>query len=241
MGQVNLLTAFAAGVVSFLSPCVLPLIPGYISFISGVTLQDLKSDQLEAAQVRRAFISSVWFVLGFSAVFVALGASATAIGSLLIQQNALFRIAAGVIIIGLGVHLVGIVRIPFLQVEKKFEVQRRPIHLMGAFLIGAAFAFGWTPCIGPILAGILALAASQDTVGQGMLLLGVYSLGLGIPFLMTSLGIQAFFRFFLKFKKYLRMVEIFSGLLLVAIGILIITDRLSILIQYMGFFNRFAI
>lgn len=172
---------------------------------------------------------------------MALGASATAIGALLVRQDALFRIASGAIIIGLGVHLIGIVRIPFLQAEKKFEIRQRPIHLAGAFLVGAAFAFGWTPCIGPILAGILALAAAQETVNQGMLLLGVYSLGLGIPFLLTSLGVGAFFRFFARFKKYLRVVEIFSGLLLVAIGVLILTDRLSLLIQYLGFFNRFAI
>ncbi|PIQ81671.1 MAG: cytochrome C biogenesis protein [Candidatus Omnitrophica bacterium CG11_big_fil_rev_8_21_14_0_20_64_10] len=241
MTGVNFLTAAVAGVVSFLSPCVLPLIPGYISFISGVSLSDLQTADSHSAAVRRAFVSSVWFVLGFAIVFTLMGATATAVGSLLVRQLALFRIAAGMVIIGLGVHLIGIVRIPFLQAERRFELKRGPVHPIGALLIGAAFAFGWTPCIGPILAGILALAATQETVGQGMALLAVYSLGLGVPFLLTSLGVQAFLRFFARFKRYLRVVEILSGILLVGIGVLILTDRLTGLIQYFGFFNRFAL
>ena len=239
-GSLNLVTALLAGLVSFLSPCVLPLIPGYISFISGVSLQDLQSSQGKGA-ARRAFLSSCWFVLGFSIVFIALGASATALGSFLLPKLQALRWAAGALIILFGLHLVGIFRIPFLQYEKKVEVRQRPLTAIGALLVGAAFAFGWTPCIGPILAGILALASTQETIWQGMLLLAAYSLGLGLPFLGTSLGVQAFFRFFSRFRKYLRVVEVASGLLLLLVGFLIMTNRLMLLSQHLTFFNRFSV
>jgi cytochrome c-type biogenesis protein len=151
------------------------------------------------------------------------------------------RIVAGAVIVVFGLHLTGIFRIPFLQYEKKVEVRQRPLTAVGVFLVGAAFAFGWTPCIGPILAGILALASTQETVPQGMLLLAAYSLGLGLPFLAASLGVQAFLRFFGRFKGYLRAVEIASGLLLLLVGVLIMTDRLTLLARYLTFFNRFAL
>ena len=240
-GSLNLFTAFLAGIVSFLSPCVLPLIPGYISFISGLSLQDLQSPDGGAGTTRRAFLSSCWFVLGFSLVFIGLGASATAVGSLLLPRLAALRVVAGAAVFVFGLHLTGIFRIPFLQVEKKLEVRQRPLTAIGALLVGAAFAFGWTPCIGPILAGILALASTQETIGQGMFLLASYSLGLGLPFLATSLGVQAFFRFFRRFRRYLRAVEIGSGLLLLAIGFLIMTNRLTLLSGYLTFFNRFSL
>ena len=241
MDKLNLATAAVAGLVSFLSPCVLPLIPGYISFISGVSLQDLRSEALPRQAARRAFVSSLWFVLGFSAVFIALGASATAVGELLLKKLSLLRVIAGLVIILLGLHLTGLFRIGWLQMEKKIEVRRRPLTALGALLVGAAFAFGWTPCIGPILAGILGLASTQETIGQGMLLLAAYSLGLGLPFLATSLGIEPFFRFLGRFRRYLRVVEVASGLLLVAVGLLMMTDRLSLLARSLGFLNRFAL
>ena len=241
MSSLNLATAFIAGLVSFLSPCVLPLIPGYVCFVSGVSLQDLQVSGPNPVSVRRAFVSTVWFVLGFSAVFIVLGASATTLGALLLRKLALFRWVAGAVIMLFGIHLTGLVRIPFLQVEKKFEVRSRPLTQAGAFLVGAAFAFGWTPCIGPILAGILALASTQETIGRGMLLLAVYSAGLGLPFLATSLGIGVFLRVFARFKRYLRAVEIASGILLLLIGLLIMTDRLSAFTQSVPFFNRFSL
>ena len=234
MSGLNFATAFLAGLVSFLSPCVLPLIPGYISFISGISLPDLQSPEGAKRATRRAFLSSCWFVLGFSLVFIALGASATALGTLLLQKLSALRVIAGAIIIIFGLHLIGVFRIPFLQYENKFEVRQRPLTAIGALLVGAAFAFGWTPCIGPILAGILSLASTQETIGQGMLLLAAYSLGLGLPFLAASLGVQAFFRFFSKFKRYLRVVEILSGILLLAVGVLIATNRLE---QLTGIFT----
>lgn len=240
---VNVLTAFLGGLVSFLSPCVLPLVPGYISFISGLSLQELQEQGAAGLRgvIRRAFVSSCWFVLGFTLVFVVLGASATVLGGLLLSRISALRVAAGAVIVLFGLHLIGIFRIPFLQYEKKLEVRARPLNAVGAVVVGAAFAFGWTPCIGPILAGILALASTQETVGQGMLLLTAYSLGLGIPFLATSLGVQAFFRFLGRFRRYLRVVEIASGVLLLAIGVLILTDRLALLSRYLTFFNRFAL
>ena len=241
MTDISFLTAALAGLVSFLSPCVLPLIPGYISFISGVSLQELRETAVAKETLRRAFVSSLWFVLGFSLVFVALGASATALGQLFLQRLEILKRIAGGVVILFGLHLIGVIRIPFLQYEKKLDVGKKPLTGVGAVVVGAAFAFGWTPCIGPILAGILALASTQETVLEGMLLLTVYSLGLGIPFLLTSLGVQAFWRFFTRFRRYLRAVEVVSGLLLVGIGILIVTDRLTALAQYLTFFNRFSL
>lgn len=241
MTSVNLWTAAIAGVVSFLSPCVLPLIPGYISFISGVSFEDLKAGVRDPQVSRRVFGMSVAFVLGFTAVFVALGASASVIGAWLLKRLTLLQQIAGVVIIVLGLHLAGIFRIPLLLMEKRVEVRRRPVGAVGAFLIGMAFAFGWTPCIGPILAGILALAATEGTVGRGMALLAVYSLGLGGPFLLTSLFVRTFWAFLARLRPYLRVVEVASGLLLVGVGFLILTDRLTALVQYLGFFNRFSL
>ncbi len=241
MEQVTLLAAAAAGLVSFLSPCVLPLVPGYISFISGVSLEALREGRADEVKTSRVFLSAVWFVLGFSAVFVALGASATALGTVLLTRIALLRQVAGVIIVILGLHLIGLFRIGFLQYQKKVDVRSRPMSAVGAFVVGAAFAFGWTPCIGPILAGILTLASTQETVVKGMGLLAVYSLGLGIPFLLTSLGVQRFLKFSARFRKHLRVVEILAGALLVGVGILILTDRFTLLTQHLTFFNRFAL
>lgn len=240
MNQLNFLTAALAGLISFLSPCVLPLIPGYISFISGLSLQDLQGSASRREILWRSFSSSLWFVGGFSVVFILLGASATALGQVLLKKLDLFKQVAGVIIVIFGLHLIGIFRIPFLQYEKKLEVKQRPLTALGAFSVGAAFAFGWTPCIGPVLAGILALASTQETILKGMLLLGVYSIGLGVPFLLTSLFVPAFLKFFSRFRRYLRVVEVLSGILLVMIGVLIFSGRLSALAQYLSAFNRFS-
>ena len=240
MSSVNLLTAAVAGLLSFLSPCVLPLIPGYISFISGVSLQELQAGS-DRKILLRTFVSTVWFVLGFSVVFILLGASATAVGRVLLTNLALFGRIAGAVIILFGIHLIGIVRIPFLQYEKKLHVRHRPLTGLGAFLVGAAFAFGWTPCIGPVLAAILAVASVQETVVRGMVLLSVYSLGLGIPFLITSLCGPVFLRLLGRVRWLPRAVEVVSGLLLVGIGLLMLTNRLTLLAQHLTFFNRFSL
>lgn len=227
--NISILLAFGAGILSFLSPCVLPLIPGYISFISGASMQQLTAGD-EIKKVRtKVLLSSLFFVLGFSAVFIALGASATAIGKLLLQYMRPLSIAAGIVIILIGIHLTGMIKIPALYKEKRIHVQSRPVGILGAFIIGLAFAFGWTPCIGPILAGILAVAGSQETITQGIVLLTAYSLGLGIPFMLTALSITLFFKAFDKIKKYFKIIEWVSGILLIIIGILMITGGLTII------------
>jgi cytochrome c-type biogenesis protein len=236
MEPVSLIAAFVAGLLSFVSPCVLPLIPGYISFISGVTLEDMRGGETAGAGVAprwRILATSVAFVLGFSLVFVSLGASASALGKLLLPRLSLLGRIAGVAIILFGLHTMGILRIGWLYGEKRVQARAKPAGLLGAGVVGIAFAFGWTPCIGPILAGILAVAAAQETVSQGIRLLAVYSLGLGIPFLVTALAINRFFAAFAKIRRHYRAIEIASGGLLVAIGVLILTNRLTVVAQYL--------
>jgi len=238
--ELSIPLAFVAGVVSFLSPCVLPLIPGYISMLSGASIEELRTS-LGARLVARTFRNSVAFVVGFSVVFVALGASATAVGSFLLAQRPVFNLVAGIIIIIFGLHLTGLVKIPLLYREARMNTGKSRRGLVGSFLLGFAFAFGWTPCIGPILTGILALAATRETVLQGMFLLGVYSAGLAIPFLLTGLGLSQFLKFYAGLRKHLRLVEVFSGVLLIAIGALMGLNKLGVLSGYLDFLNLFAL
>ena len=221
MENISLLAAFTAGVISFISPCVLPLIPGYLSFISGVSLEEMKSGNKKSEALKKVSLNTVLFVLGFSFVFIAFGASATFIGEFLLSKLSLLNKIAGAIIIVLGLHIMGVFRISFLNYEKRFHTKSKPLGPLGAFVVGLAFAFGWTPCIGPILGGILALAANQDTVGKGIVLLSSYSLGLGIPFLITAVSFNTFLGVFGWVKRHFRTIEIISGLLLVTIGFLI--------------------
>ncbi|MBI4376017.1 MAG: cytochrome c biogenesis protein CcdA [Elusimicrobia bacterium] len=223
--------AFVAGVASFLSPCVLPLVPGYISFISGLSLEELSQGHDRRAVMRQAGVGSVFFVLGFTLVFTALGASASAIGSFLAQHLSMISRFAGALIMLFGLHISGILPIKWLYYEKRLSASAVKPSAGGAFLMGLAFAFGWTPCIGPILASILALAATQETVRQGMTLLAIYSLGLGIPFILTALAINGFLQFFARYKRYIRWGEIGAGVLLIVIGALVFTNRLTLLVQ----------
>src|SRR5262245_35225107 len=231
--QVTLAAAFGAGFLSFLSPCVLPLIPGYISFVSGVSLDEMKDGSAPAARRKQVLIASLAFVLGFSVVFVALGASATAIGRFLFDKLPLLAKIAGAVVIIFGLHTMGVFRLGFLEREKRVHADRKPAGPFGAFLVGIAFAFGWTPCIGPILAGIIAIAASKNTVSQGVLLLAVYSAGLGIPFLLTSMALSRFFSFTSKIRKHYHTIEMVSGALLVTIGLLIFTGQLTVIVRYL--------
>lgn len=232
--DVTLLAAFAAGFLSFVSPCVLPLIPGYISFVSGVSLDEMRAENQAAAASRwQVFATSLAFVVGFSIVFIALGASATAIGKFLFARLPLLSKIAGVILIIFGLHTMGLFRLAFLETEKRVHSQRKPAGAIGAVLVGIAFAFGWTPCIGPILGGILAIAGSKNTISEGVLLLAVYSLGLGIPFLITSLAINQFFNAVRRIRRYYHAIEVTSGVLLVAIGVLILTGQLTIITRYL--------
>lgn len=240
MENVTMITAFVAGIISFISPCVLPIVPGYISFISGVSLQELKGqievDDRERRRLRRQVVmNSLFFVLGFSLVFVAMGASATYIGQWFAENRVILARIAGVIIIVFGLHMMGITPIKWLNYEKRFHANKKPLGLIGSLLIGLAFAFGWSPCIGPILAGVLAMAATQETVAQGVVLLAAYSLGLGLPFIGTSLAINKFLNLFGHIKKHMRTVEVVAGGLLIAVGVLVATDQLQALSRYFTF------
>lgn len=241
-GTVGAWAAFAAGVVSFLSPCVLPLVPGYISFVSGLSLEELARGAKRPQVFLRAGLGSLCFVLGFSLVFTALGASASAAGRLLAAHMGLLSRLAGAVIVVFGLHTSGLLTIRWLYYEKRVSAARVPPGYFGAFVMGLAFAFGWTPCIGPILASILALAATQETVGRGMTLLLVYSLGLGLPFLVTGFFVEAFLQLFARFKRYIRAGEIAAGILLIAVGLLVFTNKLTLLIQLLPrSFYRFAL
>lgn len=229
MSQPNLWIAFAAGVVSFLSPCILPLVPGYISFMSGLSLEDLSRGANRQEILKRAGLGSVFFVLGFSLVFTVLGASASAVGRLLSDHISVISKIAGVVIILFGLHTIGLLKIKWLYYEKRFEAGKIPAGFFGAFLMGLAFAFGWTPCIGPILSGILALAAVEGSALKGTGLLFAYSMGIGIPFIITGFATGRFLEFFRLYKRYIRWGEIAAGLILVFVGVLIFTQKLTIL------------
>ena len=231
--EVTLVAAFAAGFLSFVSPCVLPLIPGYISFVSGVSVEEMRADATPTTSRLQVFLTSLAFVLGFSIVFVLLGASATAIGKFMFAKLPLLSKIAGAILIVFGLHTMGVFRLSFLEVEKRVHANRKPAGPLGAILIGVAFAFGWTPCIGPILGGILAIAGSKNSVTEGITLLAVYSMGLGIPFLLTSLAINQFFGAAKRIRRYYHAIELASGALLIAIGLLIMTGQLTIITRYL--------
>src|SRR3989338_3180534 len=241
MNNISIGIAFIGGILSFLSPCVLPLIPGYISFLSGLSLEELRGGAERSKVIRKAGLTSIFFVMGFSVVFISLGASASFIGRLLSTHAKFFTKIAGLAIVILGLHLTGILNIGRLNVERRLRVKRFSPGILGAFLIGLAFAFGWTPCIGPILAGILTLAATQKTVLKGMLLLTVYSAGLGIPFIITGFSVGLFTQFFQRYKRLIRWGEIAAGLLLIAVGALIFTNNLTTLLRFVpDFFYKFA-
>jgi cytochrome c-type biogenesis protein len=233
------LAAFVAGLLSFLSPCVLPLVPGYVSLISGSTVEELSGR--EQRLLRSVMLHSVMFIAGFSLVFISLGAVATTIGQVTRQFYPILTRVAGVIIIIFGLHLTGIWKIKFFYADKRLHDVKGGASPWGAFLVGFAFAFGWTPCIGPILATILAIAASEDTVMRGVLLLAVYSLGLAVPFLLTSLGIDRFLAFYGRFRRHLHAVEVASGVLLILVGVLVLTRHFSVVSGYLSFLNRFAL
>jgi len=236
MENVSLLAAFGAGILSFISPCVLPLVPGYLSFVSGVTLEDMRGEgagPVETPVRSRVFLTALAFVIGFSIVFVTLGASASAIGQFVFERLTLLGKIAGVVLILFGLHTMGVLRIGMLYKEKRVQTNKRPAGPLGALIVGVAFAFGWTPCIGPILGAILAVAATGDSVGEGVRLLSAYSFGLGIPFLAAALAVNGFFSAFSKIRRYFHAIEVTSGVLLVIVGVLIFTDQFTIIAQWL--------
>jgi cytochrome c-type biogenesis protein len=231
--------AFVAGLLSFLSPCVLPLVPGYLSIISGVSLDQLKGEAQNASLKRSVIISSIMFIIGFSITFIVLGATATALSKAVLTRMPILLKIAGLIIIVFGLHLLGVFRINALYQDKRMHNVQTSRGALGALVLGLVFALGWSPCIGPILATILGLASQQDTVLQGVFLLAVYSSGLGVPFLLTSLGLNQFLAFYTRFKRHFRTLEIVSGVLVLGIGVLILTDQMTVMNQYFQFLNDF--
>jgi cytochrome c-type biogenesis protein len=223
--DVTLPAAALAGVLSFLSPCVLPLVPPYLTFIAGTTLEELADEGVKGAR-RDVAMAAILFVAGFSTVFVALGATASLFGQIIRAHLDVLSLLAGVAIIAMGLHFLGVFRFAFLYREKRVQVEK-PVGLWGAYLMGLAFAFGWTPCIGPILAAILAVAGSEDTVSRGMVLLGAYSAGLGVPFLLAALAVEPFMAFIARFRRHFGMVEKVVGGLLVLTGIGFLTGAMQ--------------
>ena len=223
--------AFGAGFISFLSPCVLPLIPGYISYISGESLGDIVEKQ------KKIILKTVLFSLGFSLVFISFGATASLIGNILLENSNTLRIIAGIIIIIFSLQLIGILNLNFLNQEKRFQTKNYSNNLFFPVLVGAAFGFGWTPCIGPVLGSILTLAAVESSIGKGILLLSFYSLGLAIPFILSGYGISKFLEFSKNFRKNIKIVSVTGGVILLITGILILTNKL----QTLGYFILEAI
>ena len=224
--------AFLAGLISFLSPCVLPLVPGYISLISGTGVEELKRG--DGRLMRAVVLHSLLFILGFSVVFLALGAVATVIGQFVRQHIGALSKAAGTMIVILGLHQTGVLPIRSLYGEKRFHGMAAGVAGTRAFLVGAAFGFGWTPCVGPILAAILTFAAAESPLGKGVSLLGVYAFGLAIPFLLTALSIEGFLAFYARFRRHLHALEIGSGVVMIAMGVLILTGRLIMLNSWLN-------
>lgn len=220
--------AFGAGLLAFFSPCILPLVPGYFTFLAGTSLDKLTEDDGRKSARNRLMASTLAFVLGFSAVFILLGASASFLGGFIIKYQDLLRIVGGIIVIIFGLHVSGLFRIKTLDVEKRMHLAEKPAHFAGTFIIGMAFAAGWSPCIGPILGAILIVAGNQDTVTQGMLLLAVFSAGLAIPFLVLSFFIHLLLGFMKRAMPYMRYINITAGALLIAVGIALLTNFFGI-------------
>jgi cytochrome c-type biogenesis protein len=217
----GLFVAFAAGLLSFLSPCVLPLVPSYIGFLTGMSLPEVSGRR------RAALAHALLFVLGFSLVFILLGASATALGRALNYYQVWLQRVGGVLIIAFGLVCLGVIRVGALNQERRVQVERKPVGYLGSALVGMAFAAGWTPCIGPVLGGILGLAATSQDVTRGMLLLGVYSAGLAVPFLIAAVALESFLSWFQRFRRFLPWVMRVSGVLLIFVGLLMVTGEFT--------------
>ena len=232
MNELSVLVVFTAGLFSFLSPCVLPLIPSYLSFLSGVSLEEMRSVTMQGDIRRRVVLNSLFFILGFSIVFISLGASASYLGSLFVSYRTFIRTLGGILIVLVGLYLIGVFKVPFLERYLQFNLKGKPTGYFGSVLVGITFALAWTPCVGPILGAVLTLAGTSAEVDRGMLLLATYAAGLGLPFFLSALAMNSFFQFSQGFRRYIRAVHVTAGILLLVVGVLILTDYLTILNAY---------
>jgi cytochrome c-type biogenesis protein len=229
MGQpLGVVVAFTAGLFSFLSPCVLPLFPSYLSFVTGMSVSDL-SAELTAGARRRVMLHAIAFVVGFSLIFIALGASFSTASAFLLEYRTWIRRIGGFLIIVFGLYITGLLRVGILGRTQQLQLREKPAGYIGSFIVGLTFAIGWTPCVGPILGAILSLAGTAETVGRGVGLLGAYSAGLGVPFLLSALALGAFLKFFKRYRPFIPVVERVSGVVLVVVGVLVFTDYYLIL------------
>ena len=233
MKDISILLAFSAGLLSFLSPCVLPLVPAYISYLTGSSIEELQKGKTKIFTLYKSF----GFVLGFSIIFILMGVSITSLGKLLVVHKDLFRKIGGTLIIIFGLHAIGVYKIKLFYIEKRYLFFDKIKGPFSSIIMGMAFAAGWTPCIGPILSSILIYAANMDSIGRGVLLLVAYSIGLAVPFILTAFAIDGFAEQFKKFSKYLPIVSIVSGILMIIMGTVIFTNKLAILSQYSSFIN----
>ncbi|MCX7922288.1 MAG: cytochrome c biogenesis protein CcdA [Clostridia bacterium] len=233
MDNVSIILAFSAGLLSFLSPCVLPLIPAYISYLTGSAVADINGSKAKLSLLYK----SIGFIIGFTIVFIIMGASISSLGKLFAANQDAFRKVGGILIIIFGLHTTGILKIKALYSEKRLLPFGNANKSISSLFVGMAFATGWTPCIGPILSSILIYAGSMDTIGKGILLLLVYSLGLAVPFLLTAFAIGSFSKYMKKFSKYLPAISVISGVLMIIMGIMVFTNKLAILSRYLNFIN----
>ena len=233
MDNISFILAFSAGLLSFLSPCVLPLIPAYVSYLTGSAISDINTGRDKLSLVYK----SIGFIIGFSLVFIALGASVSTIGKLFNSNLDVLRKAGGIIVIIFGIHMTGLFKIKLLYSEKRLLPFGKSPKSISSVFVGIAFAAGWTPCIGPILSSILIYAGSMATIGTGIFLLVMYSLGLAVPFLFTAIAIGSFSKYFRKLSKYLPVISVISGILMIAMGVLVFTNRLTIISRYLNFIN----
>lgn len=233
MNNISFVLAFSAGLLSFLSPCVLPLVPAYVSYITGVTIGEEETKRSNLYVLYK----SIGFVVGFSIIFIIMGASITSLGKVFIKNQTIFRQVAGALILLFGLHITGIFKIKLFYREKRFLSFGKTSGNFGSVFMGMAFAAGWTPCVGPILSSILVYASSMETISKGIILLVFYSLGLAVPFILTSLAIEKLSVKIRKLGKYLNIISIISGVLMIIMGILIFTNKISILSKYLDFIN----
>jgi len=232
MVDVNIFVAFTAGLLSFLSPCVLPIIPSYLSFVSGVSLEEMRSPYTTGNVRRRVVFNSLAFIVGFSLIFVSLGASASYLGSLFFGYRNFIRTLGGAFIILVGIYLMGFFKISLLDRYLQFNLRDKPAGYVGSVLVGVTFAVAWIPCVGPILGAILALAGASAEIGKGILLLTTYAAGLAVPFFLSAIAVNSFFQFSQTFRRYINVVHVAAGILLVIVGILLVTDYMTLLNIY---------